>query len=198
MFLAPRDSQVAVQAAASQDVSSPLLSLSLPHRHSGLGTPCRLQMKHEEDTRWDILRFFRMLANIHLLLSEDFDGELSHRIKDNVCVWRGNPWGGPRLWPNKHLNLEYRRYIHVKLQSQEPGTGWGVTQGWWLAPSLFSVDTAWPTSSPAPPCSAPSSADGLACQNLQLAAHSGFNPFDWPIWTDFVGRNFRLRALFFG
>ena len=27
--------------------------------------------------------------------------------------------------------------------------------------------------------------------------HNGFDPFDWPIWTDFVGGNFRLRALFF-
>jgi hypothetical protein len=27
---------------------------------------------------------------------------------------------------------------------------------------------------------------------------SGFGLSDWPIWTDFVGENFRRRILFFG
>ena len=27
--------------------------------------------------------------------------------------------------------------------------------------------------------------------------HSGFGPSDWPIWTDFVGGNFRQRVFFF-
>ena len=31
-----------------------------------------------------------------------------------------------------------------------------------------------------------------------LISHSGFGPSDWPIWTDFVGGNFRQRVLFFG
>ena len=29
-----------------------------------------------------------------------------------------------------------------------------------------------------------------------LILHSGFGPSDWPIMTDFVGGNFRQRALF--
>ena len=31
-----------------------------------------------------------------------------------------------------------------------------------------------------------------------IIIHSGFDPSDWPIWTDFAGGNFRLHALFFG
>ena len=29
-----------------------------------------------------------------------------------------------------------------------------------------------------------------------MLGHSGFGPSDWPIWTDFVGGNLRLRTLF--
>ena len=35
------------------------------------------------------------------------------------------------------------------------------------------------------------------CLNV-LITHSVFAPSDWPIWTNFVGENFRRRLLFFG
>ena len=36
---------------------------------------------------------------------------------------------------------------------------------------------------------------GLGKQNNASLVHIGFGPSDWPIWTNFVGRNFRRRAL---
>ena len=36
----------------------------------------------------------------------------------------------------------------------------------------------------------------LVVSVLVLLLHSGFDPSDLPIWSDFVGGNFRLRAFF--
>ena len=34
--------------------------------------------------------------------------------------------------------------------------------------------------------------------DTRFVCHSGFGPSNLPIWTDFVGENFRQRVLFFG